>query len=297
MAGKTKGLGKGLGTLLGEAADIGRSREAAAPVTEEEKKIEQIVKLRLIEPNREQPRKDFDDETLQELAESIRLHGVIQPLIVVQKGQHYQIIAGERRWRAAKLAGLKEVPVIVRDYDAHQIAEVSLIENIQRKDLNPIEEAEAYRKLMEDYELTQEALSERISKNRSAIANTLRLLKLPEDLKQLVAEGQLSEGHAKVLLGVEDEALQREAAEKIIKEGLSVRQTESLLRAKKSGEKSGRRQGKRFPNEAEYENVEKALEKKLGTRIRVKRSGENSGHIEIEYYSLEELERILVHIR
>jgi ParB family chromosome partitioning protein len=285
---KQSGLGRGLSALLDDP-NLDFTQQKGGVVS---------VPLHRIEPNPLQPRREFDPEALQALADSITEHGMIQPLTVRElPGGYYQIIAGERRWRAAKLAGLKEVPVIVRDYDAHQIAEVSLIENIQRKDLNPIEEAEAYRKLMEDYELTQEALSERISKNRSAIANTLRLLKLPEDLKLLVAEGQLSEGHAKVLLGVEDEALQREAAEKIIKEGLSVRQTESLLRAKKSGEKSGRRQGKRFPNEAEYENVEKALEKKLGTRIRVKRSGENSGHIEIEYYSLEELERILAHIR
>ena len=298
MAAKAKGLGKGLGSLLGEAADIStRERAAQAPQTPEEKTEEHLVKIRLIEPNREQPRKDFDEETLTELAESIRLHGVIQPLIVVEKNGRYQIIAGERRWRAAKMAGLKEVPVIIKDYDEKQIAEISLIENIQRKDLNPIEEAEAYKKLMEDYGLTQEALSERISKNRSAIANTLRLLKLPEDLRKMVAEGQLSEGHAKVLLGCEDEKLQRETAGRIIKEGLSVRQTESILKAAGRNAKKAEKPAEKLNNEAEYENVRKVLEQKLGTRIKVKRSGENTGSIEIDFYTLEDLERILAHIR
>lgn len=296
MAGKTKGLGKGLGSLLGEVADLNGPRDTAAQqaAAEEGKKEEQLVKIRLVEPNRDQPRKDFDEEALQELAESIRVHGVIQPLIVVAKGQRYQIIAGERRWRAAKLAGLKEVPVIIRDYTEREISEISLIENIQRKDLNPIEEADAYRKLMEDYGLTQEALSERIQKSRSVIANTLRLLKLPEELKQMVADGRLSEGHAKVLLGVQDEERQKEFAEKVIGEGLSVRQTEELLKAPKKRE---RKAPAPLPNAAEYENVEKALEKKLGTRVRVKRNGENSGRLEIEFYTLEELERLLAHIR
>ena len=298
MAAKAKGLGKGLGSLLGEAADIStREQEKKAPAVPEEKNQEHLVKIRLIEPNREQPRKDFDEETLQELADSIRVHGVIQPLIVVEKNGRYQIIAGERRWRAAKMAGLKEVPVIVKEYDEKQIAEISLIENIQRKDLNPIEEAEAYKKLMEDYGLTQEALSERISKNRSAIANTLRLLKLPEDIRKMVAEGQISEGHAKVLLGCEDEKLQQETAERIVKEGLSVRQTEAVLKAAGRSAKKAEKPAEKLNNEAEYENMRKVLEKKLGTRVKVKRSGENTGSIEIEFYTLEELERILAHIR
>ena len=201
MAPKAKGLGKGLGSLLGDVADI--TRVTSSPVTEEDIKTETNVKIRLVEPNRDQPRKDFDEQSLQELADSISLHGIIQPLIVRKKDQHYEIIAGERRWRAAKLAGLKEVPVIIKDYSEEEIAEISLIENIQRSDLNPIEEAKAYEKLINSYGLTQESLAERISKSRTVVTNALRLLRLPEDVQELLEKGIISTGHAKVILGAE----------------------------------------------------------------------------------------------
>ena len=292
MAAKHKGLGKGLGTLLGEVADINRPKESA-PASEENKTREETVRIRLIEPNREQPRKDFDEESLQELAESIRTHGVIQPLLVMKNGERYRIIAGERRWRAAKLAGLKEVPVIVKDYSEEEIAEIALIENLQRNDLNPIEEASAYQKLMEDFHLTQEALSERIAINRSVIANALRLLKLPEDLRDQVAAGTISTGHAKVLLGLEDPERMRELAARIREENLSVRDLEAVIHA------MGRKKRTKtvFRNQEEYDNTARGLEEKLGTHVRFSRKNEHSGKIEIDYSSLEDLERILSHIR
>ncbi|MBP5224083.1 MAG: ParB/RepB/Spo0J family partition protein [Lachnospiraceae bacterium] len=291
---KPKGLGKGLGSLLGDVADI--TRVTASPVTEEDLKTEQTVKIRLVEPNREQPRKAFDEESLRELADSIALHGVIQPLIVRKKDEHYEIIAGERRWRAAKLAGLKEIPVIVKDYTEEEIAEISLIENIQRSDLNPIEEAEAYEKLIRGYGLTQEALAERVSKNRTVIANALRLLKLPEDVRTMLEQGILSTGHAKAILGAETETLQSEIAKSVVEKGLSVRDTETLV--KNAGKpKKGPKAPKKLRNTAEYEKVEQDLKAKLGTKVSIDRRADNAGRIIIDFYSLDDIERILKHIQ
>lgn len=294
MATKNKGLGKGLGSLLGEVADINRIKEVS-PVTEEDLKNEQTVKLRLIEPNREQPRKDFDEEALQELAESIRVHGIIQPLIVTKKGERFQIIAGERRWRAAKLAGLKEVPVIVKDYSEEEIAEIALIENIQRKDLNPVEEARAYKKLMTEYSLTQEALSERISKSRTVIANALRILRLPEAVLDEVSKGNLSLGHAKVILSLESEELQKKACATVLEKNLSVRETETLVKGLTKEKKPGEK--KTLKNKAEYDKAASTLTEKLGTKVKISRSSEHAGKIEIEYYSLEDFERIMKHVK
>ena len=291
MAAKNKGLGRGLGALLGEEAVARPTEEAKEPSGKEA-----LVKTRLVEPNRNQPRKDFSDEELNELAESIRIHGVIQPLIVVRKGDHYEIVAGERRWRAAKMAGLKEIPVLIREYTEENAAEIALIENIQRKDLNPIEEAEAYKKLIDDYHLTQEALSERLSKSRTNITNALRLLKLPAEIRDMLKRGEISTGHAKVLLGLPDEQKQIEIARRVTETNASVRDTETLVERAKKPEKP-KKVAKELPNEVAYREAEDDLTKTLGTKVSIHRSGVNKGKIEIEFYSLEDFERISSHIR
>lgn len=296
MAAKSKGLGRGLGELLGEVADINRIREVS-PITEDDLKSEQTVKIRLIEPNREQPRKDFDEEALNELADSIRQYGVIQPLIVTKRGEHYQIIAGERRWRAAKIAGLKEVPVIVKAYSDAEIAEIALIENIQRKDLNPIEEAMAYQKLISEYHLTQEGLAERISKNRVVITNAMRLLRLPEEVQEMLVQGQISTGHAKVILGLENGEQQTEAAKTAAEKNMSVRETEKMVHAMLNPRTGDKNAPKELKNQAEYDAVCSRLKEKLMTKVSISRKAENAGKIEIEFYSLEDFERILTHIK
>ena len=218
-------------------------------------------------------------------------------MIVVKKDAHFQIIAGERRWRAAKIAGLKEVPVIIKDYTEEEIAEISLIENIQRKDLNPIEEAMAFQRLINEYHLTQEALSERISKNRAVIANSMRLLKLPEDVQELLASGKLSAGHAKVILGLDSAADQSEAAKNVVENALSVRETEKLVKNFGNQKEKQPKEKENLKNQLEYEQVENLLKEKLKTKVSIKRKSENAGKIEIDYYSLEEIERILSHIK
>ena len=287
MAAKSKGLGKGLGSLLGDTANLGKNQEAAGE--------EQVVKIRLVEPNRNQPRKIFDETELQELADSILRYGVIQPLLVRDIDGHYEIIAGERRWRAAKLAGLKEIPVIVRDYSEQEAAEVSLIENIQRKDLSPIEEAQAYQKLIEEYGMTQEELSETLSKSRTVITNAMRLLKLPEPVRDMVAAGTLSTGHAKVLLGLENEEDLKKAAAEVLDKTLSVRETEALVHS--MSDKKPRKVKKELKNKTAYQKVENNLREKLQTKVSIRRRSDNAGRIEIEFYSLEDIERILEHIK
>ena len=295
MAVKNKGLGKGLGALLGAEAEIETRRNTARPQEKKADSGEILVKIRLIEPNRSQPRKIFDQAELETLAESIRQHGVIQPLIVTKEGERYQIVAGERRWRAARLAGLREVPVLVREYEEEAAAEVSLIENIERKDLNPIEEALAFKKLIEDYHLTQEELSDRMSRSRTSITNSLRLLKLPDEVQQLLSEGKISQGHAKVLLGMENDEAETELAKRIAEEELSVRETEEAVRLWAKPRKP--RSPRRFKNEAAYRNTASELTEKLGTKVRINRKSEHSGKIEIDYYSLEDLERVISHIQ
>ena len=295
MAAKSKGLGKGLGSLLGDVADISRITDVQPP-TQEEIKNEQIVKIRLIEPNRNQPRKQFDDESLQELADSIRVHGVIQPLIVTKRGDHYQIIAGERRWRAAKIAGLRELPVIIRDYSDAEIDEISLIENIQRQDLNPIEEAAAYDRLMTEYNMTQEEVSERVAKSRAAVANSLRLLKLSAPVQALLIDGKISAGHAKVILSLDSTEKQEKAAEIVAEKNLSVRDTEKLV---KSFEKAPKpvKEAPDLKENIAYEEAENSLKEILKAQVHIRRKKEHTGKIEIEYTSLDELERIMTHIR
>lgn len=253
---------------------------------------ERMMKLSLIVPNSGQPRKKFDEEQLKELSESIKKYGVLQPLLVQEKEQYYEIIAGERRWRAAALAGLQEVPVVVRDYDKQKTMEVALIENLQREDLNPVEEAMAYQQLMEEFHLTQEEIAEKVAKSRTAITNTVRLLKLDSRVLDLLVEGSISSGHARALLALENGDLQMEAARKIMVEGLSVRNVERLVKklAKPAEEK------KKEPVRDDsfiYHDLEERMKSIMGTKVSINRKDKNKGRIEIEYYSSEELERLV----
>lgn len=293
---KNKGLGKGLGSLLGEVADLNVIKEVPQ-IDEEDLRSERMVKIRLVEPNRNQPRKDFEEESLQELADSIRVHGVIQPLIVTKRKEHYLIVAGERRWRAAKIAGLREIPVIVKEYTDKEIDEISLIENIQRRDLNPVEEAAAFQRLIGEYGLTQEELSERVSKSRTAITNSLRLLKLPEEVQEYLKNGTLSIGHAKVILGLETPENQKEAARIIVEGNLSVRETEKLVKEFGKEKPVHKKPEESLQNKLAYEEAENRLKEILKTQVRINRKNTNKGKIEVEYSSLDELERILTHIR
>lgn len=257
-----------------------------------EKPVEQKLKLTLIEPNSGQPRKNFDEESLQELADSIKQYGVIQPLIVQKKGTHYEIIAGERRWRAAKMAGLTEVPVLIREYDKQQTMEIALIENVQRDDLNPIEEAQAFQQLIQEFHLTQEEIASRVSKNRATITNSMRLLKLDPRVQDLLVEGKISSGHARALLGLEDKENQNQVASKIVKEKLSVRDVEKLVKMLNRPKKE--KKPKKGPDAALiYRQVEDRLKSIMGTKVVINQKDKNKGRIEIEYYSQEELERLI----
>lgn len=272
-----RGLGKGLGALI-ETEDTNNSGV-----------IE--VKLNDIEPNVSQPRKYFDDEKLAQLAESIKQHGVVQPLIVARSGSTYRIVAGERRWRAARLAGLQTVPVIVRDFSDRKIMEVALIENIQREDLNPIEEAEAYNKLIDEYGMTQEEISSTVGKSRSAVANSLRLLSLQEKLKELIISGEITSGHARALLAIGDKTMQMKAAEDIMKRGLSVRETEALVK-KLTTRKVSKKQKE---DNVEIKAIEDRLREIFGTKVQIL-NNKKKGKILIEYYSVDELDRIITMI-
>lgn len=289
---KRGGLGKGLDSLISKKID--REIEAKVNPGTEDVSRETSIAISKIEPNRGQPRRNFDEAALGELAESIRVHGVIQPLIVCKRGDRYEIIAGERRWRAAMKAGLKTVPAIIRDYDEQELYEVALIENIQREDLNSIEEAVAYRKLMEEYSMTQEEVAERVSKNRTTITNSLRLLKLDDRVQQMIIDKELSAGHARALLTLSDKDRQFDIAKKIVDEGLSVRDTESLM---KKLDKPASEPRKLSKNQAAIDRVyaqyEEKLKQCLGTKVSIVPKAGNKGKIEVEYFSLDEFERIL----
>ncbi len=249
------------------------------------------VRVSMVEPNRDQPRKKFNDEGIEELTSSIKQFGVIQPLLVQKKDDYYEIIAGERRWRAAKKAGLKEIPIIVKEFSNREAVEVSLIENIQREDLNPIEEAMAYGRLISDFTLTQEEVADRVSKSRSAVTNALRLLKLPENVKAMVVEGDLSEGHARTILAIPDQDIQTKLAERIIREKLSVRETERIVK-KLISAPVVRPAEKNAEKEALLRDLSEKLKNIFGTKVEIRSSGKNKGKIEIEYYSDDELDRI-----
>lgn len=303
-----KGLGKGLGAIFGE--DVISREEEEHKIRESARKKgtsdpgntaqedgtagEQMVKVALIEPNQSQPRKKFDQEQMEELAESIKPHGVLQPLLVQKKDGLYEIIAGERRWRAAKLAGLKEVPVVIRQYTPQESMEVALIENLQREDLNPIEEAKAYQKLIQEFGLKQEEIAAKVAKNRTTITNAMRLLKLDEGIQNMVIENVISSGHARALLGLEDPEMQLKAAKMIMEDKLSVRETERLVKRliREAEEKDKPKKQEKNINFI-YQNLEERMKTVMGTKVTIHNKDKNKGRIEIEYYSEAELERIV----
>ena len=286
---RKSGLGRGLDSLIPKGVIVEKNEVTKEDIANAETP-DKYVKITSVEPNRKQPRKFFNEDDLQELSDSIKQHGMIQPILVVNRGDYYQIVAGERRWRAAKLAGFKEVPIIIRKYNEQQIAEISLIENIQRKDLNPIEEAQGYRSLLDEYGLKQDELAERISKSRTAITNTLRLLKLSEDVQQMIISEMISEGHARALLGIEDTEKQYSLAQRVFDEKLSVRDIEKLVKSinnpsdKKKISKS---------QDSLYTDIEEKLKSALGTKVSINAKNENKGKIEIEYYSKDDLQKIM----
>lgn len=305
-----KGLGKGLGAIFGEdvvkesadeAAKIVARKKKASGVAEtssessiENQSGELLVKVALIEPNKGQPRMDFNEEQMQELAESIKRHGILQPLLVQKKGSFYEIIAGERRWRAAKMAGLKEVPVVLREYDRQQSMEIALIENVQRADLNPIEEAKAYQQLIQEFGLKQEEIAERVSKNRTTITNAMRLLKLDETIQDMLVNNMITSGHARALLALEDKGQQLKAAKMIVDGGLSVRETERLVkRMLREAKEEEKPQKEDNSLSYIYQNLEERMKTVMGTKVTIHNKDKNKGRIEIEYYSEAELERIV----
>lgn len=293
MPGKKSGLGKGLDSLIpNKKNDISDSKVEKKQEKENDspKSGEIMVRINEVEPNRDQPRKDFDEDALMELADSIRQFGILQPLLVQKKKNYYEIIAGERRWRAAKLAGIKEVPIIVKNYTDQEIVEISLIENIQRENLNPIEEAMAFKRLLQEFQLKQDEVAERVSKSRTAVTNSMRLLKLSPRVQQMIIDDMISTGHARALLAIDDEEQQFILANKIFDEKLSVRETEKLVKALKNPKKEVKKE--KSEHTFIYENIEEQIKNIMGTKVSVNQKANGKGKIEIEYYSEEELERI-----
>ena len=253
---------------------------------------ERMMKISLIEPNRDQPRKKFDEDALQELSESIKQYGILQPLLVSDKKDYYEIVAGERRWRAAKMAGLKEVPVVVKEFSTQEIVEISLIENIQREDLNPVEEAMAYKRLMEEFHLKQDEIAERVSKSRTAVTNSMRLLKLDSRVQQMMVDEMISAGHARAILAIADTEKQYNVAMKVFDEKLSVRETEKLVKNVLMPTKK-KKTASDSTEDAIYESLEEKMKNITGTRVFIHRKKNNKGKIEIEYYSRDDLDRII----
>ena len=284
-----RGLGKGLDSLIPN--NMGEKKEKVTPKTEV-KGPETKVKITKVEPNRNQPRKNFDEDSLQELADSIKQYGLLQPILVQDKGDHYEIIAGERRWRACKLAGLKEVPVIIKNYTPQEIVEISLIENIQRQDLNPIEEAQAYKRLLTEFNLKQDEVAERVSKSRAAVTNSIRLLKLCDEVQQMLIDDMISTGHARALLAIEDPEIQYSIAQKIFDEKLNVRDVEKLVKNIGKPEKPKKKE-ENPALEAIYNDIGETLKKMLSTKVTVTPKANGAGKIEIEFYNHEDLDRLL----
>ena len=302
MAVKKSGLGRGLDALFPEKTVSSKSEKnvKGKSISEKKNKTEEkvvlgngtLVKISKIEPNREQPRKKFDEDALLELSESIKQYGVLQPLLVSDKKDYYEIIAGERRWRAAKMAGLKEIPVVIKEFSDQQIVEISLIENIQREDLNPVEEALAYRRLIDEFHLKQDEIADRVSKSRTAVTNSLRLLKLTPKVQEMIVDEMISAGHARAILGISDPETQEMIALKVFDNKLSVRETEELVR--KILKPSRKKEHSTNPAEdAIYESLEEKMKGITGTRVFIHRKKNNKGKIEIEYYSRDDLERII----
>ena len=316
MAGRKNGLGRGLDALFPEKksavkesvkkATVKTENKTVVPekttddTTEESnrstighKKTAMIVKISSVEPNVNQPRKQFDEDALLELSESIKQYGVLQPLLVSDKKDYYEIIAGERRWRAAKLAGLKEIPVIVKEFSEQELVEISLIENIQREDLNPVEEAMAYKRLIDEIHLKQDEISDRVGKSRTAVTNAMRLLKLSEKVQQMLIDEMITAGHARAILSIADKEKQESIAMKIFDEKLSVRETEALVKRMLEPPKTAKKSKFSSAEDAIYESLEEKMKSIMGTRVQIHRKKNDKGKIEIEYYSKDELERII----
>ena len=276
MAKKT-GLGKGLDSLI----PVHNNTEKEMAVVEKvvEKKTDTVLRITEIEPNKGQPRKNFNEDALEELADSIKQFGLIQPLVVQKRDGYYEIIAGERRWRAAKKAGLKEVPVIIRDYTDEEMMEIALIENLQREDLNPIEEAQAYKKLINDYKLKQDEIAEKVSKSRVAITNSMRLLKLSEKVQDMIVDEMISSGHGRALLALNDKKMQEELANRIFDEKLSVRETEQIVKALNNPKEKKNKE--EYSDNFVYEKIENEFKEIIGTNVSIKRKSQDKGKIEI----------------
>ncbi len=291
---KRKGLGKGLDAIIPNT--IGNNKKTSVETVKngnEEKGAETIVKITMVEPNREQPRKNFDEDALQELADSIKQFGLLQPILVQDRKDHYEIIAGERRWRAAKQAGLKEVPVIIKNLTEQEIIEISIIENIQRENLNPIEEALAYKKLLTEFQLKQDEVAERVSKSRTAVTNSMRLLKLCDDVQQMVIDEMISTGHARALLSIEDPQQQYTIAQRIFDEKLSVRDVEKLVKNLNKPKVEKVKAEKNKSLAYIYENTAEKMKEALGTKVNISSKENGSGKIEIEFFSHEDFDRLI----
>ena len=288
-----RGVGKGLDSLIPNT--IGESKGKADKGTgTENKNPETMVKLTAVEPNRDQPRKNFDEDALLELAESIKQFGLLQPILVQERDGYYEIIAGERRWRAAKIAGLKEVPVIIKNLTDQEIVEISLIENIQREDLNPIEEAQAYKRLLNEFHLKQDEVAERVSKSRTAVTNSMRLLKLCDEVQQMVVNEMITTGHARALLSIEDPEEQYMIAQKVFDEKMSVREVEKLVKNLHKPEKPKKAENKSL--EVIYQNIEEKLKESLGTKVSISSKDNGAGKIQIEFYDHDDLDRLMEYI-
>lgn len=291
MGTKKRGLGLGLDNLI---PDIGLETTKEKKLDTENVSRETLIPIIEIEPNRAQPRTRFDEDALQELADSIKQYGIIEPIVVQKRDKHYEIIAGERRWRAARIAGLKEVPVVVKEYSEDEIFTIALIENIQREDLNPIEEAVAYQKLIQELKLKQDEVAEKVSKSRTAITNSMRLLKLDQRVQQMLIDEMITEGHGRALLPITDPEEQFTLAMRVFDEKLSVRETEKLIKKLQEEKNTPEKPVEEVKDISFiYKNLEEKLKRSLGTKVEIKNKANNTGKIEIEYYSMDELERIV----
>lgn len=288
-----KGLGKGLDALIPNTVEVKEEKIKKEKISnEQDKEFERTVKITMVEPNREQPRKNFDEDSLIELAESIKQFGLLQPILVQDRKNYFEIVAGERRWRAAKMAGLKEVPVIVRDLTEQEIVEISLIENIQRENLNPIEEAMAYKRLLTEFDLKQDEVAERVSKSRTAVTNSMRLLKLCDEVQQMIIDDMITTGHARALISIEDKEQQYAIAQKIFDEKLSVRDVEKLVKDINKPVKEKKEVKKDKSLEIIYQDIEEKLKQALSTKVEIISKGNGIGKIEIEFYNHDDLEKI-----
>ena len=318
MAGRKNGLGRGLDAFFPDRTSAVKesTRKTTTKTVNTEKKTDttdkeagntaaakrktagsksgaMFVKISSVEPNTNQPRKQFDEDALLELSESVKQYGILQPLLVSDKKDYYEIIAGERRWRAAKLAGLKEVPVIVKEFTEQELVEISLIENIQREDLNPVEEAMAYKRLIDEFHLKQDEVAERVGKSRTAVTNSMRLLKLSEKVQQMLIDEMITAGHARAILAISDREKQETVAMKVFDEKLSVRETEALVKRMLEPPKTEKKSKFTTAEDAIYESLEEKMKSIMGTRVQIHRKKNDKGKIEIEYYSKDELERII----